>query len=146
MSEKIKMEKLAKELFEVSQAAFDQQSPWKEEQFLTFLMEKHHHYFLLENETGVIGFILLSVLFETAEIELIGIRKDNQNQHLGGELIRQAKELMKQLGAETLLIEVRESNLQGIRFYQKEGFVEMSRRKNYYHHPKEDALILQLTL
>ena len=42
-----------------------------------------------------------------------------------------------------LTLEVRASNAPAISLYQKMGFVQVGRRPNYYHNPKEDALILR---
>jgi ribosomal-protein-alanine N-acetyltransferase len=42
------------------------------------------------------------------------------------------------------LLEVRESNLAARALYQRLGFVEISRRKDYYDHPSETAIVMQL--
>ena len=41
------------------------------------------------------------------------------------------------------MLEVRDSNEPAISLYEKLGFREVGRRKNYYRNPKEDALILR---
>ena len=41
-----------------------------------------------------------------------------------------------------LTLEVRPTNTAAIALYQRFGFTEAGRRKNYYDLPKEDALIL----
>mgnify|MGYP001105239865 CR=1 FL=1 len=41
-----------------------------------------------------------------------------------------------------LTLEVRASNAPAIALYRKHGFQEAGRRKNYYDHPKEDAIIM----
>lgn len=43
-----------------------------------------------------------------------------------------------------VILEVRVSNLPARKLYAKLGFAELYQRKNYYKHPKEDALVLQL--
>ena len=45
-----------------------------------------------------------------------------------------------------LFLEVRESNLPAIRLYQSAGFATTGRRPNYYHHPAEAALLMNLKL
>lgn len=42
-----------------------------------------------------------------------------------------------------LTLEVRVSNDAAVRLYNKLGFIKVGLRKNYYHNPKEDALILR---
>ena len=41
-----------------------------------------------------------------------------------------------------LTLEVRESNYAAIALYGSRGFRSVGRRKNYYEHPKEDAIIM----
>jgi ribosomal-protein-alanine N-acetyltransferase len=38
---------------------------------------------------------------------------------------------------------VRRSNGRAIRFYQRNGFKMISRRKNYYRNPLEDAWVME---
>ena len=47
---------------------------------------------------------------------------------------------------ERITLEVRESNAPAIGLYQKLGFVEVGRRKNYYEKPREDAILMDLNL
>ena len=54
-------------------------------------------------------------------------------------------ELVKQLrenGNYCLTLEVRASNHTAIMLYGSRGFRSVGRRKNYYEHPKEDAIIM----
>ena len=43
----------------------------------------------------------------------------------------------------SLMLEVRTSNTPAISVYEKLGFIEVGRRKNYYRNPKEDAIIMR---
>ena len=48
-----------------------------------------------------------------------------------------------------MLLEVRVSNVSALRLYQRYGFVEIGRRKNYYPvdlTTREDAIVMQLSL
>ena len=61
-----------------------------------------------------------------------------------GEML--VKELIQQLQLRRntcLTLEVRVSNVPAIALYEKLGFVCVGKRPNYYHNPKEDALILR---
>ena len=52
-------------------------------------------------------------------------------------------EALKTKGSHCLTLEVRASNGPAIALYEKLGFSEIGRRKNYYRNPREDALILR---
>ncbi len=43
--------------------------------------------------------------------------------------------------ASNIFLEVRESNLPARRLYEKHGFRETGRRRNYYQNPSEDAIL-----
>ena len=58
------------------------------------------------------------------------------------ELLRRAKAL----GLATVTLEVRAGNAAAIALYQKNGFVPVGRRKNYYTAPTEDAILMTVTL
>ena len=49
-------------------------------------------------------------------------------------------------GITSLALEVRTSNLAAQKLYEKNGFVQVGCRKNYYLNPREDALILRKEL
>ena len=53
------------------------------------------------------------------------------------------EELIRQLDAYQLSLEVRASNSPAIALYESLGFQQVGLRKNYYRKPKEDALILR---
>jgi ribosomal-protein-alanine N-acetyltransferase len=44
----------------------------------------------------------------------------------------------------TFVLEVRESNLVAQALYGRLGFVEIARRRDYYDHPRETAIVMQM--
>ena len=58
-------------------------------------------------------------------------------------LVSKLISLLKKRNSHCLILEVRVSNLPAITLYEKNGFTQIGRRRNYYHNPKEDALILR---
>ena len=49
---------------------------------------------------------------------------------------------LRQKNLQWLTLEVRPSNLPALRLYGSQGFREVGRRKRYYRHPTEDALLM----
>ena len=49
---------------------------------------------------------------------------------------------LSKMGSRCLRLEVRVSNENARALYARMGFQQLGLRKNYYHNPKEDALIL----
>jgi ribosomal-protein-alanine N-acetyltransferase len=59
-------------------------------------------------------------------------------------LLDYAVKTSRGVGLETLFLEVRESNLAAISLYRSYGFREISKRKDYYRNPTENAIIMLL--
>lgn len=91
---------------------------------------------------------VMSVAAGEAHILNLCVRTESQGQGLGGKMLTQLIALARRHGADTLLLEVRPSNLPALRLYQRQGFNEVGTRKNYYpaEQGREDALILALAL
>ncbi|MDO5328623.1 MAG: tRNA (adenosine(37)-N6)-threonylcarbamoyltransferase complex transferase subunit TsaD [Coriobacteriia bacterium] len=77
---------------------------------------------------------------DTFEILKIAVDTKYQNQGIATKLMSKLANDARDLGAKTFTLEVRESN-PAIKFYEKLGLKQISRRKNYYS--DEDAIIMQ---
>ena len=101
---------------------------------------------VIEAEAGLEGFVVGRAVGEEWEIENIAVagpaRRRGHGTRLLGEFIEQARGQ----GAQTVFLEVRESNLAARRLYEKWAFEETGRRKKYYCDPDEDAITYQLAL
>lgn len=98
---------------------------------------------------GVIqAYGVMSVAAGEAHILNVCVRPESQGQGLGRKMLVHMIALARRHGADTLLLEVRPSNLAALKLYQELGFNEVGTRKNYYpaEQGREDALIFALTL
>ena len=68
---------------------------------------------------------------------------DFRRQGVARALILALTEELKNRGSHCLTLEVRASNDSARALYESLGFVLVGTRRNYYHNPKEDALILR---
>lgn len=96
----------------------------------------------MDGET-VAGYVGSQSVLGWADMMNIAVAPEYRRQGVGEKLIL---ELIRQLQAEKvtcLTLEVRASNEPAIGLYEKLGFVQVGLRPNYYHNPKEDALILR---
>jgi ribosomal-protein-alanine N-acetyltransferase len=95
--------------------------------------------------TGTIsGFLCARDVAGEWEIENVAVAASILRQGVGSGLLRALIERAKSEGAKAILLEVRESNLAARRLYEKHGFQETGRRRNYYNHPPEDAVLYTL--
>lgn len=95
---------------------------------------------------GIVGFSLMRVVADEAELLLIAVDPAAQHRGIGGALVDDFVTVATALGALRLHLEVREGN-PAIALYQRAGFVPAGRRRDYYHGPNgetRDALTLAL--
>jgi [ribosomal protein S18]-alanine N-acetyltransferase len=97
-----------------------------------------------EEEGVVAGFLVARELVGETEILNLAVRSGQRRQRIGTGLIEAATAWSRGLGAEGVMLEVRESNAAAIRFYERHGFVEVGRRVKYYMAPVEDAVVMSL--
>ena len=106
-----------------------------------FLNLDYGKIYVYEENESVIGFIQLEEHYEILDIINIAVDKDNHNKNIGTKLIEFSTKNTK---AEKIMLEVRESNISAIKLYEKNGLVEINRRKKYYGN--EDAIIMERNL
>lgn len=93
----------------------------------------------LEGDT-VVGYVGSQTVLQEADMMNIAVADTHRRRGIARLLV---EELIRQLDACQLTLEVRASNAPAIALYEKLGFTQVGLRKNYYHKPKEDALILR---
>jgi [ribosomal protein S18]-alanine N-acetyltransferase len=101
---------------------------------------------VVEEETGVRGFIVGRALGDEWEIENVAVAESVRRRGLGARLLEEFLDRARDQGAKSVFLDVRESNLAARSLYEKRAFVEVSRRKRYYRDPEEDAIVYRLNL
>jgi [ribosomal protein S18]-alanine N-acetyltransferase len=97
-------------------------------------------------ENMVLGFILVRAVADEMEILNLAVEPHSRRKGIAVRLLGNANAEAKRANVKDIYLEVRESNSAAWAFYLAKGFVEQGRRKNYYSHPVEDALLLVLPL
>ena len=98
-----------------------------------------------EGKKVLLGYVLFSLITE-AEIYRIAVRPDMRRKGLGRSLLGEAERLLRELGCESIFLEVRDTNEAAVSLYSSEGFREIYRRRAYYRDPVCDALIMEKKL
>ena len=98
---------------------------------------------VVEQDGSVVGFIVGRQVNEEWEIENIAVTGAARRCGLGSRLVGELLDHVHGRGGKTVFLEVRESNRAARSLYEKWAFIEVGRRKMYYQHPAEDALVLK---
>lgn len=81
---------------------------------------------------------------ETAQVLTIGVDPAHQRRGLGTRLLEDLVAIAVARGAAEVLLEVRASDDVAQRLYLRHGFRPIGRRRNYYQHIREDAVVMRL--
>ena len=96
----------------------------------------------LEADT-VVGYIGSQTVMGETDMMNVAVHPDHRRKGIAVSLIHALVQKLKECESHCLTLEVRASNVPAIALYEKLGFAEAGRRRNYYRNPKEDALILR---
>jgi ribosomal-protein-alanine N-acetyltransferase len=94
----------------------------------------------------IAGAVASRHIVDEAEILNLAVARAWRRRGIGRWLIETILDRAASAGVRRVFLEVRESNAGACAFYRCLGFVEIGRRRGYYSHPVEDALLLSRTL
>lgn len=96
----------------------------------------------LDDADRVVGYAGLQVVLDEGYITNVAVRPECRKQGIAGKLLQVFLDFAQGNRLSFLTLEVRASNYDAIALYGSRGFRSVGRRKNYYEHPKEDAIIM----
>jgi ribosomal-protein-alanine N-acetyltransferase len=100
----------------------------------------------LEQGHRLAGFIVARVIADELHVNNVAVRPELCRHGIGASLLRAVLERAKRQGSVSAWLEVRAGNQAAQTLYERCGFQIAGRRRNYYHQPVEDALIMKATI
>jgi ribosomal-protein-alanine acetyltransferase len=95
-----------------------------------------------ESDGRVVGMLAARIAADEMEILNLAVDPSSRGRGAGTALLDAALEHGRRAGAARVFLEVRESNADAQRFYERHGFSVAGRRLRYYRQPEEDALLM----
>lgn len=126
-------------LAEMEQRCFS--DAWSENMVRDLVDSSWDKVWVLESET-ILGFINYRFIAGEGELMRIAVLPEQRGHGYSKKLMDTMMEDAFQNQITDLTLEVRAGNEPAIGLYKAYGFVEEAVRKNYYHDPTEDALIM----
>lgn len=119
--------------------------PWSRKT-LEVLLEDPHAYGLaaVDGAGTLLGYASLHVVLDEGHINNIAVHPAMRRQGVATALLLALRQYSLAQNLAFLTLEVRDSNLGAKALYAGQGFAEVGRRRGYYAHPKEDAIIMTL--
>ena len=115
---------------------------WSQEQYGAALGSRE--VLVLEESSTLQSFLVGRRVNAEWEIENVVVAGPARRKGLGSRLIEEFLNVARSRGAQSVFLEVRESNHAARKLYEKWAFVESGRRKRYYREPGEDAVLYRL--
>lgn len=91
----------------------------------------------------LVGYVGSQSVLGWSDMMNLAVLPDYRRQGVGEGLVKELIKKLQEQNNTCLTLEVRSSNAPAIGLYEKMGFVQVGKRPNYYHNPKEDALIMR---
>ena len=117
--------------------------PWSENSVAGELTNKLAHWIVLEEDGRVLGYVGTQTVMDETDMMNIAVHPDHRRKGIADALMAALISDLERMGSHSLTLEVRVSNEPARKLYERWGFAEVGRRKNYYRNPREDALILR---
>ncbi|HEY4216951.1 MAG TPA: ribosomal protein S18-alanine N-acetyltransferase [Gemmatimonadaceae bacterium] len=126
----------------IERAAFS--DPWSAESFREALGHPAMYFACARtNDDAVVGYVVAWFVADEGEIANLAVDPSGWGAGVGKVLLDAALAEGSRRGAESVYLEVRDSNARARRLYSSRGFEEVGRRRGYYRSPVEDAIVLR---
>jgi len=99
-----------------------------------------------DQTTALLGFLVARHVPPEWELENIVIAPGARRKYLASQLLAEFIIHARGAGAESIFLEVRESNQPARALYKKHGFEQAGSRRAYYSNPVEDAIVYRQAL
>ncbi len=119
--------------------------PWSKESFESSLKEKAAHLMVMTtnaNPKQTVGYCCLYETLGDGDIVNVAIDPEMRKKGLGHRMIFELMRYGRSLNVERFFLEVRESNIAGLKLYEGLGFEVCGMRKNFYSNPTENAVLM----
>ena len=117
--------------------------PWPEELIDRWI---DRYTVAVDGNGAVTGFLVLSSVLDEGSVDNVAVAPEHRRRGIADALVADAVRCAREAELAVLTLEVRASNDPAIRLYEKHGFREVGRRRNYYEKPREDAILMTLVL
>ena len=127
--------------------------PWTEEMFLHELNSELNSELIVESLVArvdegsgerITGFLCAWVVCGELHINNIGVHPSYRRRGIASQLLEEVLRRARAKEVTVGYLEVRASNEAAAAMYKRYGFQPIGRRRNYYDHPQEDAIVMRM--
>lgn len=120
--------------------------PWSRTSFSDALKNDAYSFVGVFDGERLVGYAGMTAVLDEGDVTNVAVHPDHRRRGLGRTLVTALVAEAERRGLSLLHLEVREGNLAARSLYETLGFACDGKRKSYYRHPTEDAILMTLTL
>ncbi len=123
--------------------------PWSYASFVNCVACGYDCWVMRDESEVMIGYFIVMKVIDEAHLLTFAVRSGSQGRGFGRIMLEKVIEITHELGMESVFLEVRPSNRRAWDLYERFGFEEIGRRKNYYQaegNAREDCIMMRLPL
>ncbi len=131
-------------IFAIEKASYGVEA-WSMAQLKEESAGKDRWYVVAERDGAVIGYAGVLNLAGVADVLTVTVDEANRRKGIARELLRRVIDWTRTQKCEAIMLEVKVGNEQAMPLYKSFGFIEISRRKDYYG-PGKSAIVMRKEL
>lgn len=116
--------------------------PFKEKDFLNMLSNDIYQVLVARINNLTIGYVSFTKMIDECQIINIAVDSSYRKMGIGGKIMEALMKYCKDYKLTKIFLEVRESNKNAIRLYEKYGFFTVGVSKGHFSSPKENAILM----
>jgi ribosomal-protein-alanine N-acetyltransferase len=123
--------------------------PWTHGNFVDSIQSGYQCWVLRDAGGVLLGYFFMMAALDEAHLLNISVHGDMHRRGIGKMMLDKVCILAHQQQMQSVLLEVRPSNTRAIEIYQRYGFAEIGRRRDYYpaaDDKREEAIVMRLPL
>jgi len=123
-------------------------SAWSEDHLKDELQQSTGFQFVARNKISerILAVLFGRIVADEAEILKLSVADLARKRGMGFQLLDFALNYCREKGVKNCYLELRASNEAARLLYEKQGFISVGTRRDYYYEPVEDAILMQFEL
>ncbi len=121
-------------------------TPWSDALFRNEIFKSIAVSRVAKIDGRVVGYLCSNLIIDEGHILNLAVHPDYRRLAIASQMIEEMLDFMRENACRTVFLEVRFSNEEALRMYEKFGFSVIGTRKDYYVSPVEDAVVMALRL
>ena len=124
--------------------------PWGKLSFMSELSNEDSYNFVLHMpgapKDGIVAYLCMRQIIDEIHLLKIAVKKGFRRKGIAYHFLKKCLSTVDEEQIKAIILDVRPSNIAGLRLYQKIGFHIIGQRPKYYTDTGEDGIIMEKTL